>query len=220
MLGRHEGHGAIATIRDIVEIVAIVAAGIWALYVFVYEQRIKPASEPPAVLLTGSMQRLGQHDGLVQIGYSAVVRNIGHTHVYLIGEGFVAVGVTYSAHGAPSTERPLPGLSRYQRDARVASQSVVYSVAEQTKFADAGYGSGFDVSPGEEVPFHGIILVRAGKIDSVVLYGSLAYTKTPVNGGYPTNVTHTSNDAIYFASKEPNPNYNSIEVTLDQISLW
>lgn len=78
MLGRRdEGRSTIATIRDIVEIVAIVAAGVWALYVFVYEQRIKPASEPPAILLTGSMQKVGQHNGLVQISYSATVRNIG-----------------------------------------------------------------------------------------------------------------------------------------------
>lgn len=221
MLGRRgEGYGTIATIRDVVEVVAIVAAGIWALYVFVYEQRIKPASEPPAVLLTGSMQKVGQHNGLVQISYSATVRNIGHADVYLIGEGFVAVGITYSAHGAPSREQPLPGLSQYQRDARIASQSVVYRVAELTRFANAAYNNGFDVAPGVEVPFHGIILVKTGQVDSIVLYGSLAYTKIPLDGGYPTKMATTSNDAIYFASTKRNPNYNSIEVTLDQISLW
>lgn len=221
MLGRRdEGRGTTATIRDVVEILAIVAAGIWALYVFVYEQRIKPASEPPAILLTGSMQKVGQHNGLVQISYSAMVRNIGHADVYLIGEGFVAVGVTYSVKGAPSREHPLPGLSRYQRDARVTSQSVVYRVAELTRFANTAYNSGFDVAPGVEVPFHGIILVKSGQVDSIVLYGSLAYTKIPLEGGYPTKVATTSNEAIYFASTDRNPNYNSIEVTLDQISLW
>ncbi|MBV9262683.1 MAG: hypothetical protein JO324_00065, partial [Candidatus Eremiobacteraeota bacterium] len=35
-------------IRIVVEIVAIVAAGIWALYTFVYEQRIKPLAEAPS----------------------------------------------------------------------------------------------------------------------------------------------------------------------------
>lgn len=138
----------------------------------------------------------------------------------MIGDGFVAVGVTYSAQGAPSREQPLPGLSRYQRDARVASQSVLYRVTELTRFANSAYNSGFDVAPGVEVPFHGIILVKNEQADSIVLYGSLAYTKIPVEGGYPTKISTTSNDAIYFATTDRNPNYNSIEVTLDEIALW
>ena len=47
MFGRRERDEPLATMRSVVEIVAIVAAGFWALYVFAYEQRSKPASEPP-----------------------------------------------------------------------------------------------------------------------------------------------------------------------------
>jgi hypothetical protein len=40
---------AFAVVRDIVEVVAIVAAGIWAFYVFAYENRIKPSLADPNV---------------------------------------------------------------------------------------------------------------------------------------------------------------------------
>jgi hypothetical protein len=53
-------HHISALVRDIVEVVAIIAAGIWALYTFVYAERVKPASEPPTVLLTGSMHMPGR----------------------------------------------------------------------------------------------------------------------------------------------------------------
>ena len=36
-----------ATIRHVVEAVAIVGAALWAFYVFVYQERIKPASATP-----------------------------------------------------------------------------------------------------------------------------------------------------------------------------
>ena len=130
MLGRHEGNRTVATVRDIIEIVAILAAGFWALYVFAYEQRIKPASEPPALLVTGSVHKLGEHNGLIQLGYNGSVRNIGHSEVNLIALGFVAEGLTYTGKGVPHVDRPYEGLSTYERDARVASRTVVYRTVE------------------------------------------------------------------------------------------
>jgi len=220
MLGRHEGNHAVATVRDVIEIVAILAAGFWALYVFAYEQRIKPASEPPALLMTGSVHKLGEHNSLIQLEYTGAARNIGHSEVHLIAEGFVAEGLTYTSRGVPHVDRPHGGLSTYERDARVASRTVVYRIVELTKFVKKDYGSSFGLSPGEEVPFSGIFLVKAGEFDSVALYGSVAYTKVPIEAGYPTEVQRTPNDAIYFASVNASPAYSSLEITLDQVSLW
>ena len=54
-----------AAVRDVVEIVAIVAAGIWAIYTFVYVERLKPAWARPDVGLTASLHKLGERNGLV-----------------------------------------------------------------------------------------------------------------------------------------------------------
>lgn len=221
MLGRHDGgHRVFATLRDIVEIVAIVAAGFWALYVFVYEQRIKPAGEPPELLLSGNLHQLGFHNGLAQIGYNVTVRNVGRTDVYIVAAAFVADGITYTAQGAPATYRPAPGLSTYQRSARIASRTPVYDTMELTRYVNKSYNGGYSLSPDQQVPYSGIFLVKRGEFDSVELFGSMAYTKNGVDGGYPTRIEHTPTGAIFFDTANGNPDYHSLELTLDQISLW
>ncbi len=196
-----------ATVRDIIEILAILAAGIWALYVFAYEQRIKPASEPPQLLLTGSLHRLGEHKGLVQIGFKGTVLNNGRTDASIIGVGFDADGLRYTTSGAPILERTNSGTTFYQRDVRIASRTLVCRIIELTRFASRAYSGGFTLHPGEQIPYSAIFVVKRAEFDSVALYGSLAYTKLGIDGGYPTKVEHASTGAVYFAPAKPTPYY-------------
>lgn len=220
LLRRHEAHTAIAKVRDIIEVIAIVAAGAWALYVFAYEQRIKPASEPAALLLTGTVHRIGEHKGLIQLEYNESARNIGQNEVYFIAEGFVAQGLTYAEKSALSIDRRDVGLSVFERDAHVALRTVVYRAVELTNLVQRNYSGSFSLAPGQAVPFSGIFLVKAGEFDSVAFYGSIAFTKVRVEGGYPTRVLRAPNGAVFFDSVNKNREYNSIEVTIDQASLW
>lgn len=67
------------------EIVAIVAAGIWAFYVFAYENRIKPSLADPEVNVTASMQRLGERHGLIAVGIRLQLHNIGTVKAHFLG---------------------------------------------------------------------------------------------------------------------------------------
>ncbi len=220
MLRRPPGHRGVATARDILEILAILAAGIWALYVFVYEQRLKPAAEPPSVIFTGSLQRLGQHAGLIQFGVRGKVVNNGQTDVSIIALGFTADGLRYAPLSKPFVDRSIHSTTIYERDARVASRTIVYRLVELTQLAEPKYGGGSRLHPGQEVPYSATFAVKSGEFDSITLYGSLAYTKFNIKGGYPTNVEHTPTGAVLFTSTNDNPNYSSVEVTLDEVSLW
>ncbi|MGB8627603.1 MAG: hypothetical protein WCD03_15755 [Candidatus Cybelea sp.] len=46
-----------------VEIVAIVLAGAWAFYVFIYENRIKPSFTDLQTDVSATMQKTSQRDG-------------------------------------------------------------------------------------------------------------------------------------------------------------
>ncbi len=220
MLRRPPGHRGVATARDVLEIVAILVAGIWALYVFVYEQRLKPAGELPSVVFTGSLHRLGEHAGLIQFGLRGNVLNNGRTDVSIIAVGFAADGLRYAPLAKPSVDRSVHSDTIYQRDARVVSRTLVYRLVELTRLAEPKYGSGFRLHPGQEVPYSATFAVKSGNFDAVTLYGSLAYTKFDVGGGYPTEVDHTPTGAVVFNSSNHSPHYSSLEVTLDEVSLW
>jgi hypothetical protein len=220
MLRRPPGHRGVATARDILEIVAILAAGIWALYVFVYEQRLKPAGEPPSVVFTGSLHRLGTHGALNQFGLRGNVLNNGQTDVSIIAIGFTADGLRYAALSKPFVDHSINSAAVYQRDARVASRAIVFRLVELTRLAEPKDGGGFILHPGQDVPYSATFAVKKGEFDAITLYGSLAYSKFYVVGGYPTKIDRTPTGAVLFNSTNNNPDYGSMEVTLDEASLW
>ncbi len=71
--------------RHLVEIIALVGAAFWAVYVFVYQERLKPASEAPDL-----QQSLALHHEMVSGGNEFVkvdfdIKNIGHVPAMLDG---------------------------------------------------------------------------------------------------------------------------------------
>jgi hypothetical protein len=215
---RQEPHSATAIIRDIVEVVAILAAGVWAIYTFVYVERIKPARDLPLLVMTGSLHKLGERKDFIQFSYDGVIRNEGHTRVYLIADGYSVTGFRLTANGTPISIRPYRGTLEYDRDARVDSEAVIYRRYSLRRYANSDFGGGYEFDPGDQIPFTGVFAVRSGEFDSIALYGSLAYGKELRN--HPTRVLLTPDGAAYFAPTQNDPDYNSIEVTLDRASLW
>jgi hypothetical protein len=211
-------HHVSALVRDIVEVVAIIAAGIWALYTFVYAERVKPASERPTVQLTGSLHRLGERGGLVQMEYQATVRNIGHTRVNIIAVGFTVNGVKYTNAGTPATIEPFNGTSEFFRSARILSVQPVFRAVELTRFVKPEYGGGYEIDPGGQIPYSGIFLVRRNEFDTLTFDGSVADSK--YDGTYPTKTSILPNGAVYFTSTNHDSRYSSVQVTLDRTTLW
>jgi len=86
-----------ANLRHIVEAVAIVAAGLWAFYIFVYQEDIKPANDPAAVVVSISIHRLGRdaiHDILV---VNTDYHNVGKTEIDIAADGFDLWGIRYDS---------------------------------------------------------------------------------------------------------------------------
>ena len=220
MLGprRSESHSTAALVRDIVEVVAILAAGAWAIYTFIYVERIKPAADPPSLVMTGSLHRLGERKDLSQFSYDGIIRNNGRTRVYLIAEAYTVAGFRLTADATPTSVRPYRGALEYDRDAGVKSEAVIYRRYSLTRYASREFGDGFSLNPGEELPFNGIFAVKSGEFDSIALYGSIAYGKDSET--HPTRVSHTPDGAAYFRPAKNEPDFNAIEVTLDRASLW
>ena len=99
---------AIEDWRHLVEIVAFIAAACWAIYVFVYQERIKPESSPPRVhpiffvekhALRGARTYVKVHLELKNFGESVASIGVVNVNVY---------GVTYSSKVSAYTVAPAP----------------------------------------------------------------------------------------------------------------
>ena len=122
-----------ATFRHIIEGVAIVAAGLWAFYTFIYQERIKPASEPAALSETISVQRLGRDEKREILGVTFTYRNAGKTEIDIAADAYDIVGIRYGDRAKTFDRRAAdrPGSQiRYRRRHPPASRQI---------FSCAGY---------------------------------------------------------------------------------
>src|SRR3712207_5827306 len=100
------------TLNGAVQTLAIVLAGAWAVYTFVYEAKIAPGLAPPSVSVTSTLERVGQRGDLVAIRSTVSRTNVGQTEVRVLGLTYNVVGVRMR-FAEPPAPRAMPGdLSR------------------------------------------------------------------------------------------------------------
>src|SRR5919107_2022936 len=90
------------TLSSAVQTLAIVLAGMWAVYTFVYEAKIAPGLAPPSVSVTSALERVGQRDGMVAIRSTVTRTNVGQAEVRVLGLTYNVVGVKVRFGEAPS----------------------------------------------------------------------------------------------------------------------
>lgn len=89
--------------NNIVQTVAIIAAGAWAVYTFVYQAKIAPGLEPPSLSVTSTLERAGQKGDQVAIRSTVTRSNVGHTGVRLLALTYNLIGSKVRFVGAPDT---------------------------------------------------------------------------------------------------------------------
>src|SRR3712207_5806408 len=101
-------------LNSAVQTLAIVLAGAWGVYTFVYEAKIAPGLAPPSVSVTTKLERVGQRDGVVAIRSTVTRTNVGQAEVRVLGLTYNVVGVKVRFGGAPgdgAMPEALPGSS-------------------------------------------------------------------------------------------------------------
>jgi hypothetical protein len=180
---REDGHAGPSTatrltiVRDLVEIFAIVAAGVWAFYTFVYENQIKPAQSKPILQATSSLERLGERHGLVAIDARLSIKNVGTTDVWLYG-----LAETVSGSSIRPVRTDLTRADVIDRKGRLlepewtgSMETPVYELAILTKIADRTAEDSFELRPGDTESIDRIVYVRAGRFDELDTRLSLRY---------------------------------------------
>ncbi len=200
---RRAGQGdvahAITFVRDVVEIVAIVAAGIWAFYVFAYENRIKPSLADPEVNVTASMQRLGERHGLIAVGIRLQLHNIGTVRAHFLGMAMNVYGQRV-AEGRPQISSGGRLLQyNFSGYARKGPLVPVYSYAYITQLGDPSTGQDTALDPGATLENERTFYVPQGRFDLLSLGFDAPYTKFD-DATIPTHLEITPKGAARVAT--------------------
>jgi hypothetical protein len=126
-----------ATLRHVVEAVAILAAGIWAFYTFIYQEKIKPASEPAAVNLSVTVSSLGHDRDRDYIRLAYVIRNTGKTEIDIAADAYNVWGERYGPQSVVRRQAQ-PALRRYDANIPIVSGRLIASRVELRALAVGG----------------------------------------------------------------------------------
>jgi hypothetical protein len=179
---RSGGDSRLSALRDVVEIVAILAAGIWAFYVFVYENNFKPSHAPPSINVTASLDKLGEHNGLVAIRIRVELRNSSSVSIRILGN---AVTV-YGQHVALISTKRLPFQTSNEVELRAfyrASQTVpVYSSARLGKAVDPSSHYDTELDPGDSSSEEDVFYIPHKAFDLLTLRVNVLYVREGTKG--------------------------------------
>jgi hypothetical protein len=179
LLSPRGGHSAewLAVARDVIEIAAILAAGFWAFYIFVYENRIKPSLADPQVDFSASLQPAGVQRGLRAIRLDYTERNVGTVRARFLGSAITVVGrrVLESRVPLPPTTKDL----RTQLNAffTLSRPVPVFSYAQVFVHGDPASPSDDWLDPGSYADRQWIFYVPAGRFDVLSVVVDARYTK-------------------------------------------
>ena len=174
-------------VREIVEVVAIVLAGLWALYVFVYENGIRPELAPPTPSFSIAMRHVGNHGSLAVIRLDETIRNVGVAPVMFLAYSVTVVGSTVVPLASP--QRPLTARSSNDLTAyyRFGRRAAVYRDAFVTEQGGAAEGRGLFVNPGQTTVLSREFYAPRERFDHLTAYIVAVYVNSTAR--IPTTMT-------------------------------
>lgn len=167
----------IAIVRDTVEVLAILAAGVWAFYVFAYENRIKPAMANPDVNVTAAIQRIGERNGLIAVGLHLQMRNIGTVRVHFLGVAVNVYGQRVADRASTVSARAYPVTYEFQGFYRTGPRIPVYAYAYVTHLGDPSTQEDTALDPGTAIDNYRTFYVPQKRFDLLTVGIDAPYTK-------------------------------------------
>ncbi len=174
-------------LRTAVEIVAIAAAGIWALYTFVYEQRIKPLAEAPAFSVPTTVDQQRASNGVVFLTIHKRLVNTGNVSIDIAAESLSVYGERIA--GTMRAQRvESPTLMEVRADVPRQRVALLFSFAKLRSGAIGGPNTNFYLPPhsSAEEDFLVAVPARAYPVVSIVRKDYIA--KAPIRPKIPIRI--------------------------------
>ncbi len=172
--------------RHIAEIVAIVAAAIWALYVFVYQESIKPASQPPELQPTYTVEHALLPDGNEFVKVRTELRNNGASTIYMAGLSMNIYGERFENVDVSIESDPSSGSVHANRTLKRTTPVFLYASA----FLLKPFGrkdEELNIQPSTSFNGFGNFAIAPRQYDVVLVSLEWCFTKDP-NGHWPARI--------------------------------
>lgn len=196
--------------RIIVEIVAILAAGMWALYTFVYEQRIKPLSEPASFSVPTTVDQGATVNGVAFLTIHKRLDNTGNVPIDIAAEALSVYG-----------ERIMQQTRRIRRTETLTSAKVLadvprlpvallFSMAKLRSGAVAGNPkSGFFTLPHSSADETFLVAVPVNAYPVILIVRKDYVGKAPIAPKIPVQIVRTRLGAYDLRSNQMQGEYDN-----------
>jgi hypothetical protein len=161
------------TVRHVVESIAIIAAGLWAANVFIYQERIKPMLEPPSLQPTVTFEPGKTIGGTRVAQLHIVLANTGSVDTDVYADAASVFGDRF-APAAPAPKPSYgPGSVLLDRMVQTTPKELIFS--EATLRTAAGGIGHIILRPDQRVDFVLPIAVKNGRFDELHATYSIIY---------------------------------------------
>lgn len=154
----------VALVRDSVEILAIIAAGVWAVSTFLYNERIKPAADHEIVTPSVSVEVGPERGGVVPLTVHRTYVNNAHIALRVLATDDVVLG-----RRVDRAHRLKPG--------QAAFAVTPWQAVRERRTLYAPQGNSFTLNPGEVDDARIVVWMPARDFDQVRVYARVAYTR-------------------------------------------
>ncbi len=204
------------TFRHIIEAVAILAAGLWAFYIFVYQEKIKPAGQPAALNTGITIRTLGHNARRDILGLRISLHNSGQTEIDIAADGYDIWGERYATTMSQRTQRKRDQVVS-DRDLRMESETFVHGFMELRDMAIGGHaGNHIVLEPGDNETFEDVVTVPHGLYDLFYARVIAVPIKTSQKTKLPIDIVRHSDGSYWLnvhgnADEDDNDAYYAID---------
>lgn len=172
------------TLNSIVQTLAIIIAGVWGVYTFIYQAKIAPNLRPPTLSVTSTLEKAGQKGNLIALRSTVTRHNVGQTSVRILGFTYNIVGVKtrFAAGGEPNpsfgqdiSQSSTISATRYYDDQQ--RHEVIIRHGKLFEGATTLPSSPSSLNPGEQVSRDMIFYADNTQFDSIRFQVRLWYSK-------------------------------------------
>jgi len=169
-----------STVRHIVEAVAIVAAGVWAFYTFVYTERIKPQLETPTAQFSVTFDRGHARGPIDEATFTITATNAGRADIDIIVEAFSVFGEKLGTTPQKKIRDTPPYALEDDRTLPVTKTVLLYTSGFlRTGARNGRAGRHVVLRPTEHFDFRLPISWPRGRFDDLTLEYRFGYDRFP-----------------------------------------